>query len=170
MTTAASGPRSPAPRSHWVLRPEAEAVQRDCITVLRSALPADDPRTAGALSGLSRTLLARENYADAELALRECLAIREAKLPDRWLRYNTMVLLGAAVAGQARFDEAEPLLLDGYVGMKDRPGATALWKRAALERIVALYEAWDAAEPGKGYAEKAAEWRAKQTPTSQPSR
>jgi hypothetical protein len=27
--------------------------------------------------------------------------------------------------------------------------------------MVELYDSWDAAEPGKGYAEKAAEWRAK---------
>ena len=31
--------------------------------------------------------------------------------------------------------------------------------REALERVVKLYESWHAAEPGKGYAEKAAEWR-----------
>ena len=30
-----------------------------------------------------------------------------------------------------------------------------------LERFVRLYEARHAAEPGKGYAAKAAEWRAK---------
>jgi len=30
----------------------------------------------------------------------------------------------------------------------------------------ALCESWDAAEPGKGYAEKAAEWRAKLDETS----
>jgi hypothetical protein len=34
-------------------------------------------------------------------------------------------------------------------------------KREALERIVELYEAWDAAEAEKGYDAKAAEWRAK---------
>jgi hypothetical protein len=32
---------------------------------------------------------------------------------------------------------------------------------APIARIVSVYEAWDAAEPGKGYAEQAAEWRAK---------
>lgn len=32
--------------------------------------------------------------------------------------------------------------------------------REAGERVVRLYELWDAAEPGKGYDTKAAEWRA----------
>ena len=30
-----------------------------------------------------------------------------------------------------------------------------------IKRIVSLYESWHAAEPGKGYDAKAAEWRAK---------
>ncbi len=30
-----------------------------------------------------------------------------------------------------------------------------------LNRVIDLYNAWHAAEPGKGYADKAAEWRAK---------
>ena len=34
-------------------------------------------------------------------------------------------------------------------------------KREALERVIKLYEAWDAAEPGQGHTERAAEWRAK---------
>jgi len=34
------------------------------------------------------------------------------------------------------------------------------WEKTRV-RVVALYESWDAAEPGKGYAEKAAQWRAK---------
>ena len=33
--------------------------------------------------------------------------------------------------------------------------------REALERIVALSDAWNAAEPDKGYDAKAAEWREK---------
>ncbi len=31
----------------------------------------------------------------------------------------------------------------------------------AINALVDLYDAWDTAEPGKGYAEKAAKWRAK---------
>ena len=35
-----------------------------------------------------------------------------------------------------------------------------------IEQLIALYESWIAAEPGKGHAEKAAEWRAKLDETS----
>jgi hypothetical protein len=76
-----------------------------------------------------------------------------------------MSLLGAALAGQGRFGEAEPLLLDGYQGLGERaetipPEYRDERLREALERVVDFYETWDAAEPGKGYAEKAAEYRA----------
>ena len=89
-----------------------------------------------------------------------------------------MSLLGASLAGQgadeslapearlAKLREAEPMLLNGYNGMKDDPRVPspaqlggADRKREALMRVVALYEAWDRVEPGRGYGEKAAEWR-----------
>ena len=97
-----------------------------------------------------------------------------------WLIFNTMSVLGESLAGQAadrsltvaarieKLREAEPLLLEGYEGMKDNPEAPDERKREALERIIKLYEAWDAAEPGQGYADQAAEWRAK-LPTTQPA-
>ena len=31
--------------------------------------------------------------------------------------------------------------------------------QASIERLAKFYESWDAAEPGKGYDTKAAEWR-----------
>jgi hypothetical protein len=67
---------------------------------------------------------------------------------------------------QERHAEAEPLLLEAYERMQP-PQRQIIRKQQALERIVQLYEAWDAAEPGKGYAEQAAEWRAK-LPTTRP--
>jgi hypothetical protein len=59
-----------------------------------------------------------------------------------------------------RFQEAEQELVEA-----ERVMRIALFPQHYLvdviNRLVALYEAWDAAEPGKGYVEKAAEWRAK---------
>jgi hypothetical protein len=37
----------------------------------------------------------------------------------------------------------------------------AIGRRKAVEKIVKVYESWHAAKPDKGYAAKAAEWRAK---------
>ena len=53
--------------------------------------------------------------------LRESLAaIREKAMPDDWRRFNCMSLLGGAFLGRGQFTEAEPLLLEGYKGMKQR--------------------------------------------------
>ena len=51
------------------------------------------------------------------------------------------------------------MLLESQEGLKDRTDVRPSQKRDALERIIKLYESWDAAEPGKGYDAKAAEWR-----------
>jgi len=60
--------------------------------------------------------------------------------------------------GQKKLAEAEPLLLDGYQGMKEReaaiPGQGATRIPEALERLVRLYEA-------KGNETEAAAWRSK---------
>ena len=95
--------------------------------------------------------------------LRECLEIRQDVLPEgHWLIFNTHSVLGGALTGRGKFDEAEPLLLDGYAGMKDHADAPADRKRQARKRIVALYESW-------GKPAQAAKWRAKLPPSSQPA-
>jgi tetratricopeptide (TPR) repeat protein len=69
-----------------------------------------------------------------------------------------------------RFTLAESNLLEAhpiYVAAKDR-GPTHKDTLACVQGLVDLYTAWDAAEPGKGYDAKAAEWKAKLTPPAQP--
>ncbi len=167
---------------------EAEVVCREFLANERQRLPEGDPEIASALAMLGDALLRADppKPAEAEPVLRECLAIREEKLPDHWLRFNAMSLLGGALAGQGAamiktdpqqaeqlFAAAEPLLLDAYNQMKDAAETMPDQFRdeqlgEALQYIINLYEAWDAAEPGKGYAEKAAEWRGEMG-TSQPT-
>ena len=106
-------------------------------------------------------LVEQGKHADAEPLLRECLKIRTELLPeDHWSIFNAMSALGAALAGQEEFAEAEPLLIKGYEQMKP-PRASPSRKHEAIERIVTLYETWHAAEPDKGYDTKAAVWQAK---------
>jgi len=69
---------------------------------------------------VSDDLLQHRQYPAAETYLRECLTIREKKLPDDWVLFYTKSLLGGALAGQKKFQEAEPLLVAGHSGMQDR--------------------------------------------------
>ena len=59
-------------------------------------------------------------YAEAESVLRESLAIRQKKQPNRWNTFNAQSMLGGALLGQKKYADAEPLLLAGYDGMKQR--------------------------------------------------
>ena len=79
-----------------------------------------------------------------------------AKKPDDWWRYEAECLLGASLAGQKRFPEAEPLLLEGYQGMSRRKDKIAIpdlyYFDRAHQSLVQFYEAW-------GKPDKAAKWR-----------
>jgi len=111
------------------------------------------------LLGWSR--LHQQRYAEVEVDLREVLRSLEKTQPDEWERYNCQSILGASVAGQKRYADAEPLLLSAYDGMvtKESTVSRAYPLRPKLheeggERIVQLYQDW-------GKPDKAAEWREK---------
>ncbi len=67
--------------------------------------------------------------------------------------------------GQKKYAEAEPLLLAGYEGTKQRektiPEQSKIRFPEAIERLAQLYTDWHAAEPDRGYDAKAAEWQTK---------
>jgi tRNA A-37 threonylcarbamoyl transferase component Bud32 len=126
------------------------------LIVQRKVFGSDDPRLAAALVQLGSTHLAANQPADAERAFREGLAIRSKKEPDAWTTFNTKSLLGAALLGEKKYAEAEPLLLDGYEGMKKRqakiPPQSKIRLTEALEGLVKFYEA-------TGKKDEAAKWR-----------
>lgn len=107
---------------------------------------------------MGQTLLTLKAWDEAEPLIREALTIREAKAPGDWRTFNTRSLLGGALLGQNKLAEAEPLLLEGYQGMKEREAAILAQGKVripeALERLVRLYEA-------KGNETEAAAWRSK---------
>jgi tetratricopeptide (TPR) repeat protein len=122
----------------------------------RKLLPKESPQLAQQLVEFSGPLLQAKAFATAEPLLRECLAIREKIQPEVWTTFNTKSSLGGALLGQKKYDEAEPLLLNGYEGMKVRektippPGKTRIPE--ALDRLIELYTLTD--KPDEG-----AKWR-----------
>jgi hypothetical protein len=136
----------------------AEPLRRERLAWGRKNLPPRGPALTGVLAELGMNFLNQSKWAEAEPVLRECLAIREGAIPDHWLRFNAMSLLGGVLTGQGKYAEAEPLVVGGYEGLKAReatippPGEPRLPEAAA--RVVALYEAW-------GKPEQARAWRAR---------
>ena len=61
--------------------------------------------------------------------------------------FVTQSLLGGALLGQKKYADAEPLLVQGYEGMKaleaKMPPKARYRLTEALERLVQLYDAWD---------------------------
>lgn len=76
-----------------------------------------------------------------------CLDMRHRTAPDAWTTAHAKSLLGGALLDQKRYTPAEPLLLQGYEGMKARrakiPQQAQYRLREAVERLVQLYEATD---------------------------
>jgi serine/threonine protein kinase/tetratricopeptide (TPR) repeat protein len=128
----------------------AETTYRNLLKSTRPSLPAESPDLADTFVGLGEVLLAARKFAEAEGSLREGLTIREKKMPDNWRTFHTKSMLGAAVAGQKRYAEAEPLLVGGYEGLKKCaekiPGSQKALLSEAAERLTRLYKAWEKPE------------------------
>jgi tetratricopeptide (TPR) repeat protein/predicted Ser/Thr protein kinase len=137
---------------------KAEPLVRELAEFWREKTGADSVRFAQQLAVLGSNLLQQQKALDAEQVLRDCLTIREKKAPDDWSTFNTKSTLGGALLAQKKFADAEPLLLAGYEGMKQRetkiPANGQVRLTEALERLGQLYDA-------TGRKDKAEEWRKK---------
>jgi hypothetical protein len=131
----------------------------------KAKLGPDHPDTLITTNNLAGAYIEIQRWPEAEATARDCLALRERKQPDDWPRYYTLSQLGAALAGQKKFAEAEPLLLQGYDGLKTREAKLSAPQKKKLaeagERIVKLYEYW-------GKPEKVDEWRKKVQTATKP--
>jgi eukaryotic-like serine/threonine-protein kinase len=130
---------------------EAERLLIDLVAVRKKRDGPNHPETAAALKRLGLHYVKRQQYAEAEPWLRECLAIHLEQSPESWLTFSTKTKLGAALLGQKKYTEAEPLLLQGYEGLALQ-NAAALETKEAQNWLSELYEAW-------GRKDKAGPWR-----------
>jgi serine/threonine protein kinase/tetratricopeptide (TPR) repeat protein len=168
---------------------EAETAGREALASRHARLAPDDDRVLAAASGLGRVLsewswsereaAARTNAtaraAEAEQLLRDSLNARINALSPTDVRLaETQSRLGGALLAvgasnpssnvqtqAARFAEAEALLLEGREGLRQSARISPQYKRDSVERLVRLYETWEASVPGTGKSAKAEEWRRK---------
>jgi tetratricopeptide (TPR) repeat protein len=145
---------------------EAESLRRELLETsrrLRGEHHADTLVAMRSLGGLlvrmGRHREAVELLSPAEAAMRS--AFTGADLAP-YLR-----TLGRAYAGLGEPRElpsAEAKLQDAHAIFAKVRGATHKDARDTAQSLVELYEAWHAAEPGRGHDQKAAEWKAKLAP------
>ena len=131
----------------------AEAAARE---VIASYQKQSNSRLIGApLAALGESLLERQRFVEAADALRQARDVLARQQPTtKWLSPDVSSLLGAALAGDGKPGEAEPLLISGYEGLRDTPGSPPSRLRKAIERLVAFYVA-------AGRPADAAPWRAR---------
>jgi tetratricopeptide (TPR) repeat protein len=136
----------------------AEVLARQALTGRRHALGPEHPETAASAADLALVYVSEGKFAESEPLAREALEFGRKKQPDEWQRFRAESLLGASLAGQNKYVEAEALLLEGYQGMADRRDRIRAPERYHLERahewLIQLYQMW-------GKPEKADEWRKK---------
>jgi eukaryotic-like serine/threonine-protein kinase len=145
------------PALRWVAVPLLDAYARAAKTEQAAALvgeilaqmqmqsPRQSFQLAGPLEETASSLLQAKVYREAESLLRECLAIREKTEPEAWTTFDAKSMLGGALLGQKKHAQAEPLLLAGYEGMKQReaniPPASKVHVDKAIERLIQLAKA-----------------------------
>jgi tetratricopeptide (TPR) repeat protein len=129
---------------------KAEGWQRKWAAFVKERAGAASPDYASELATLGLNLLQQKKWTEADPVLRECLTIRAKVQPADWRTFNTQAMLGGALVGQGKYAEAEPLLLAGYAGMKQREKAIPSQGLAripeALDRLIELYTATDKPE------------------------
>jgi tetratricopeptide (TPR) repeat protein len=112
------------------------------------------------LEALSINLLLQDHPGEAEALAREALALygKNHSTELEWRRPHVMNVLGGTLLGQKKYADAEPLLLQGYAGMKHTEATIiAPWRfrlTEAGQRVVRYFE--ETNQP-----EKAREWREK---------
>lgn len=115
------------------------------ITLRKATFARDDPDTLLSMEAFADLLLELKDFEKAESVLRECLTVHEQVHGDDWQTYDARSRLGETLLGQEKFAEAEPILLDGYEGLKQQeamvPNEAKPRLIEAIERLVRLYQA-----------------------------
>lgn len=123
--------------------------------VRRRLFGTENPTTLEANLGVGRDLLALGRYHDAEIVLRECTTAYAKTAPDTWPRFSAQTALGASLAGQRRFEEAEGLLLEGHQGLVQRQSSIPTEDQAVLAQarrwLADLYHAWGKPEQARNW-------------------
>ncbi|XZE54581.1 protein kinase domain-containing protein [Planctomycetaceae bacterium SH139] len=136
---------------------EALPIYLSSVAQLR-AQPTPPPiPLASALSALGQCQLLMESYESAEDSFREATEIFGRYLPQAWPTFVNKVRIGAALVGQEKYTEAEPLMLSGFEELKPiRANVPKELYVEAINNIIHLYSQ-------SGRTAEADEWRSKVT-------
>ncbi len=125
---------------------KAEPLYEQILVIRIRRFGRDKPITAKTLEALGRLRLDQKRYDEAAGSLTEASAVLEKSQPQGIDRYETQSLLGAALVGQGKYAEAEPLLLSAYDQLQKLSVAFERPIPSGGERIIELYDRWQKPE------------------------
>jgi tetratricopeptide (TPR) repeat protein len=126
---------------------EAQLLFERAVATVRPIFRPDHPRLAVYVVNLARVQVARNQAVEAEPALRQVLEVRQRLYPaGDWRIAQVQSLLGASLTKQARYADAEALLLEAAKALKPVPGPQGREQRDNAARLEALHATWD---PGR---------------------
>jgi len=118
---------------------EAQSLLEESLRVAEPQLGREHPRVLGFIVNLDRVRIARGDAAATESSLRAVLSAREKLYPPGdWRIAQTQSLLGAALAAQKRYGEAESMMNAADHGLKPVPGIQERERAANRARLAAL--------------------------------
>jgi len=120
---------------------EAQALFEESLRIARGTLDEVHPRVQGYIVNLARVRIARGEGVAMDSSLRAVLTARTRLYPSGdWRIAQAQSLLGAAWMAQARYAEAEPLMVAAASGLKPIAGVEERERLANRARLVALYQ------------------------------
>jgi tetratricopeptide (TPR) repeat protein/tRNA A-37 threonylcarbamoyl transferase component Bud32 len=149
---------------------EAEPYYREALEKSRRVLGEEHPDTLIAISNMGFLLRAEGKLDEAEPYYREALTKYRRVLGHE--HAETLISidnLGSLLSSRGQYAAAEALLLPGAAIAAARLPMGHDVRLRLTRTITNLYGAWNAAEPGQGYAARAAEWNVKLEAMARPA-
>ncbi|HZW09796.1 MAG TPA: serine/threonine-protein kinase [Phycisphaerales bacterium] len=139
---------------------EAEPYLRESLAGSRRMLGDSHPETLTTIGNLGWMLRELDRLEEAEAFFREALDGKRRTLGEQHPEtLMSMRDLGGVLRRLGRMQEAEAEMRGACEGALAALGPSHTVTVSAIKDLIALYESWEAAEPGAGHGAKAAEWR-----------
>jgi tetratricopeptide (TPR) repeat protein len=113
---------------------QAEPLFVRALTARTRVLGSNHPDTLRTLRFLARDLIDEGKFTEAEPNAQAAMAGFKTRNPDGWEGFYSQCLAGESLAGEKKYDQAEPLLTQGYEGMAKRAGSIPAWERSNVKR------------------------------------
>jgi serine/threonine protein kinase/tetratricopeptide (TPR) repeat protein len=140
----------------------AEDLQRDVLAIRRCLYPHDHIDVGRGARNLALALEKRGELVEAESLDREALAIFRAVSPESSpFPVLAEFELGRVLHERGELAEADETLARAAERLAQRTDRTGGFYPECLELLVANSDAWERADPRRGHADRALEWRAK---------